>query len=74
MNKSDDGIKPDDEIKQRGQWSKGLEFLLSCISMSVGLGNVWRFPFAGKLITYLGDLYLLYSESKPEKVVVDRNI
>lgn len=28
----------------RGQWSRGLEFLFSCISLSVGLGNVWRFP------------------------------
>lgn len=26
-------------------WGKDIEFLLSCISLSVGLGNVWRFPF-----------------------------
>lgn len=26
-------------------WSNSLEFLMSCISTSVGLGNVWRFPF-----------------------------
>lgn len=26
-------------------WGKDIEFLMSCISMSVGLGNVWRFPF-----------------------------
>ncbi|BFG05115.1 sodium-dependent nutrient amino acid transporter 1 [Drosophila madeirensis] len=30
---------------QRDQWSRGLEFLFSCIALSVGLGNVWRFPF-----------------------------
>lgn len=34
-------------MTQRGQWSTGVEFLLSCISMSVGLGNVWRFPYVG---------------------------
>eukprot|EP00092_Neocalanus_flemingeri_P057934 GFUD01068952.1.p1 GENE.GFUD01068952.1~~GFUD01068952.1.p1 ORF type:complete len:642 (+),score=124.09 GFUD01068952.1:63-1988(+) len=27
------------------QWGKPIQFLLSCIAMSVGLGNVWRFPF-----------------------------
>lgn len=31
--------------KERDTWGKGIEFLLSCIAMSVGLGNVWRFPF-----------------------------
>lgn len=29
----------------RDKWSNELEFLFSCISLSVGLGNVWRFPF-----------------------------
>lgn len=29
----------------RQQWASPVEFLLSCIAMSVGLGNVWRFPF-----------------------------
>lgn len=30
---------------EREGWGKGVEFLMSCIAMSVGLGNVWRFPF-----------------------------
>lgn len=32
-------------IPERESWGKGIEFLMSCIAMSVGLGNVWRFPF-----------------------------
>lgn len=30
---------------QRPVWTNSLEVLMSCISASVGLGNVWRFPF-----------------------------
>ncbi|XP_054169164.1 sodium-dependent nutrient amino acid transporter 1-like [Oppia nitens] len=56
----------DHEIKGRGKWAKGLEFLLSCISLSVGLGNVWRFPHAAYtngggafLIPYLIILFII---------------
>ncbi|KAH8292710.1 hypothetical protein KR018_004084, partial [Drosophila ironensis] len=36
---------PETAKKERSNWGNGLEFLMSCISVSVGLGNVWRFPF-----------------------------
>lgn len=29
----------------REKWGNDIEFLMSCIALSVGLGNVWRFPF-----------------------------
>ncbi|GLV34986.1 Nutrient Amino Acid Transporter 1 [Carabus blaptoides fortunei] len=35
--------EPDSE--KRAQWGNGMEFLMSCIAMSVGLGNIWRFPY-----------------------------
>lgn len=46
---SEDGSSsgPDnDKVKlERGGWNNKLDFLFSCISLSVGLGNVWRFPY-----------------------------
>lgn len=32
------------DIIKRGNWSKPIEFILSCLNYAVGLGNVWRFP------------------------------
>ncbi|XP_076756123.1 sodium-dependent nutrient amino acid transporter 1 [Xylocopa sonorina] len=52
--------------EERATWGNGLEFLMSCIAMSIGLGNVWRFPFTAYengggvfLIPYIIVLFLV---------------
>lgn len=49
QNRIDEESKPlnsaELEVKtiQKDQWGNEIEFLLSCITLSVGLGNVWRY-------------------------------
>uniref|UniRef100_T1JCL7 Transporter n=1 Tax=Strigamia maritima TaxID=126957 RepID=T1JCL7_STRMM len=56
----------EDDVRDRDNWTRPMEFLLSCIASSVGLGNVWRFPFTAYengggafLIPYLIVLFLI---------------
>jgi SNF family Na+-dependent transporter len=54
---------------RRPEWDKGIEFLMSCISLSVGLGNIWRFPYQayehGGAIFLIPYLLILFFIGKP---------
>ncbi|XP_064649101.1 sodium- and chloride-dependent taurine transporter-like [Lineus longissimus] len=71
----DPGGAKEPEIHKREKWSRQIDYLLSCIGFSVGLGNVWRFPYlcyknggGGFLIPYfvcalLGGVPLFFLEA-----------
>ncbi|XP_051891270.1 sodium- and chloride-dependent GABA transporter ine isoform X2 [Pristis pectinata] len=42
---SDENNKRNEKVQTRETWSRKIEFTLAGIGYSVGLGNVWRFPF-----------------------------
>jgi SNF family Na+-dependent transporter len=38
-------------IEKRDQWGSKVDFILTLLGYSVGLGNVWRFPCKSKFVT-----------------------
>lgn len=65
-NNSNNAFIAANQESQRENWGSSLEFLMSCISVSVGLGNIWRFPFTAYengggafLIPYIIVLFLI---------------
>lgn len=42
LNREDKERDVESKPVQKDQWGNDIEFLLSCITLSVGLGNVWR--------------------------------
>ncbi|XP_063399274.1 sodium- and chloride-dependent glycine transporter 1-like [Mytilus trossulus] len=45
MDKTTNSSSSSERNNERGQWNRKVEYLLSLIGYTVGLGNLWRFPY-----------------------------
>ncbi|XP_046428317.1 sodium-dependent nutrient amino acid transporter 1-like [Neodiprion fabricii] len=66
VDRKEEAKSPQSVETERATWGNSIEFLMSCIALSIGFGNVWRFPFTAYengggafLIPYIIVLFLI---------------
>ena len=42
---SSESTASEDKLRKRETWTRKIDFLVACCGFSIGLGNVWKFPF-----------------------------